>query len=277
MPWLTIDPHSAGSAIGPRTTAVVVVHLYGQPADLTRLQQLCDQHGLARLQQLCDQHGLALIEDWAQAHGAAWSRKPAGSFGSVACFSFYPTKNLGTVGDGGMVVTNDENLARRIAMLRKYGWSDTRSSLMPRWNQPPGPVAGGDPRGEAASLPQMVHARGQIAERYDSNLADLQLLLSREREGSHHAFHLYVMRCKDSSQRDKLLQHLSARGVAAGIHYPVPVHLQPAYRDRVATRALLNTEAVTQQVISLRIYPELTAPQQEAVVAGVREFHEAPG
>jgi len=94
LPWLTIDPQSAASAIGPRTKAVVVVYLYGQPADLTRLQQLCDQHGLA------------LIEDCAQAHGAAWSRKPAGSFGSVACFSFYPTKNLGIVGDGGMVVTN---------------------------------------------------------------------------------------------------------------------------------------------------------------------------
>jgi dTDP-4-amino-4,6-dideoxygalactose transaminase len=265
LPWLTIDPQSAASAIGPRTKAVVVVHLYGQPADLTRLQQLCDQHGLA------------LIEDCAQAHGAAWSGKPAGSFGSVACFSFYPTKNLGTVGDGGMVVTNDENLARRIAMLRQYGWSDTRSSLMPGWNSRLGPLQAAILEVKLRHLPQMVHARRQIAERYDSNFADLQLVLPREREGSHHAFHLYVMRCKDSSQRDKLLQHLSARGVAAGIHYPVPVHLQPAYRDRVATRALLNTEAVTHQVISLPIYPELTAPQQEAVVAGVREFHEAPG
>jgi dTDP-4-amino-4,6-dideoxygalactose transaminase len=264
LPWLTIDPQLAASAIGPRTKAIVVVHLYGQPADLTRLQSLCDQHGLA------------LIEDCAQAHGAAWGGKPAGSFGSVACFSFYPTKNLGTVGDGGMVVTNDEALARRIAMLRQYGWSDTRNSLMQGWNSRLGPLEAAILEVKLRHLPEMVHARRQIAQRYDVNLADLQLVLPREREGSQHAFHLYVMRCGDNGQRDKLLQHLRARGVVAGIHYPVPVHLQPAYRGRVAARALPNTETIAQQVISLPIYPELTAPQQETVVAGVRELHEAP-
>jgi dTDP-4-amino-4,6-dideoxygalactose transaminase len=265
LPWLTIDPQSVASAIGPRTRAVVVVHLYGQPADLTRLQPLCDQHGLA------------LIEDCAQSHGASWGGKPAGSFGSVACFSFYPTKNLGTVGDGGMVVTRDETLARRIAMLRQYGWSDTRSSLMPGWNSRLGPLEAAILEVKLRYLPQMVAARRQIAERYEMNLADLNLVLPQEREGSRHAFHLYVMRCKNGSQRDKLLHHLRDRGVVAGIHYPVPVHLQPAYRGRVDARALAHTEAIANQIISLPIYPELTGAQQKAVIAGVRAFREAPG
>ena len=260
LPWLTIDPRAAASAVGPRTKAVIVVHLYGQPCDLTRLRALCQRHGLV------------LIEDCAQSHGAAWSGQPAGSFGTAACFSFYPTKNLGTVGDGGMVVTNDEALARRIAMLRQYGWSAGRDSLMPGWNSRLGPLQAAILEVKLRHLPEIVAARRQMAERYSAAMVDLPLRLPRDREHSRHAYHLYVMRCEDESKRDALRRHLAARRVVAGIHYPVPIHLQPAYHGRVDARALTKTERIASQVISLPSYPELTPSDQQTVISAVREF-----
>ena len=260
LPWLTIDPQAAATAVGPRTKAVIVVHLYGQPADLTALQALCARHKLA------------LIEDCAQAHGAAWNGQPAGSFGSAACFSFYPTKNLGTVGDGGMVLTNDEALARRVAMLRQYGWSTDRDSLIPGWNSRLGPLEAAILEVKLRHLPEVVAARRQVAERYSAALVDLPVTLPGNREPSRHAYHLYVMRCEDESQRDSLLRHLAARRVVAGIHYPLPIHLQPAYQGRIDARALSRTERIAGQVISLPSYPELTTSSQQTVIAAVREF-----
>jgi dTDP-4-amino-4,6-dideoxygalactose transaminase len=264
LPWLTIDPAAAAGAIGPSTKAIIAVHLYGQPADLTGLRALCDRHGLA------------LVEDCAQAHGARWEGAAAGSFGSVGCFSFYPTKNLGTVGDGGMVVTDDEALANRVAMLRQYGWSETGESLFPGWNSRLGPLEAAILAVKIRYLPAMVGRRRQIAREYDGRLSRLGLHLPRQRERSEHAYHLYVVRCEDSDQRDGLVQHLAARRIQAGVHYPVPVHLQSAYRDRVDARSLPNTEAAARQVVSLPVYPELSTAQQQAIVSGIGEFFGAP-
>jgi dTDP-4-amino-4,6-dideoxygalactose transaminase len=257
LPWFTIDPDAAASAVGPRTRAIVAVHLYGQPADLTALQAICGRHGLA------------LIEDCAQCHGASWQGRPAGSFGAAACFSFYPSKNLGAVGDGGMVVTNDGALAEKIRMLRQYGWRQPQISLMPGWNSRLGPLQAAILDVKLKHLPEIIKLRRQIASRYWEALADLPLILPVDREGSQHAYHLYVARC---STRGGLLEYLVAKGIIAGIHYAVPVHSQPAYAGRLETHSLTNTEAIAAEILSLPLYPELTEHQQNAVISAVRDF-----
>jgi dTDP-4-amino-4,6-dideoxygalactose transaminase len=262
LPWMTIDPAAAADAIGPRTAAIVAVHLYGQAADL------------AALADLCDRRGLALVEDCAQAHGATWADRHVGTFGRAAAFSFYPTKNLGTVGDGGMVTTDDGELAARVRMLRQYGWDESRSSVATGLNSRLGQIEAAILSAKLPHLPRMLQARHEVARRYGAELVDLPLTLPAERPQTHHAHHLYVPSCRDSAARDALVQHLARRGVVAGVHYPVPVHLQPAYRDRIDARALTRTEELAGQVLSLPVYPELTAAQQELVIAAMREHFE---
>jgi dTDP-4-amino-4,6-dideoxygalactose transaminase len=257
LPWFTIDPNAAASAIGPRTRAIIAVHLYGQPADLTGLQALCGRHGLA------------LIEDCAQCHGATWQGRPAGCFGAAACFSFYPSKNLGAVGDGGMVLTNDAALAEKIRMLRQYGWQQPQISLMPGWNSRLGPLQAAILDVKLRHLPEIIKLRRQIASRYWQALAGLPLILPFDREGSQHAYHLYVARC---STRGSLLEYLVAKGIVAGIHYPAPVHSQPAYAGRLEMYSLTNTETIASQILSLPLYPELTEQQQNAVISAVCDF-----
>jgi dTDP-4-amino-4,6-dideoxygalactose transaminase len=262
LPWMTIDPAAAADAVGPRTAAIVAVHLYGQVADLAALADLCDR---------C---GLALIEDCAQAHGATWAGKHVGTFGRAAAFSFYPTKNLGTVGDGGMVTTDDAELAARIRMLRQYGWDESRSSVAAGVNSRLGPIEAAILSVKLRHLPGTLAARHAVAQRYGAGLLNLPLMLPAERPQAHQAHHLYVPQCGDVATRDSLLRHLERRGVVAGVHYPVPVHLQPAYRDRVDARELTQTEELAGRVLSLPIYPELTSTQQEHVMAATREHFE---
>jgi dTDP-4-amino-4,6-dideoxygalactose transaminase len=265
LPWMTIDPEAAAAAVGPRTAAVVAVHLYGQAADL------------AALAGLCDRRGLALIEDCAQAHGATWANRHVGTFGRAAAFSFYPTKNLGTVGDGGMVTTDDGELAARVTMLRQHGWDDSRSCVTTGVNSRLGPIEAAVLSAKLPHLPRMLQERHDVARRYGAELVDLPLTLPAERPETQHAHHLYVPACRDAAARDALVKHLERRGVVAGVHYPVPVHLQPAYRDRVDGRALTRTEELAGQVLSLPIYPELTPAQQELVIVATRKHcEEAP-
>ena len=264
MPWFTIDAQAAASAIGPRTKAIIAVHLYGQPADLTVLAELCGRHGLT------------LIEDCAQCHGATWRGRLTGSFGKAACFSFYPSKNLGGIGDAGMVVTSDAALAARIAMLRTYGWREPQVSLTPGWNSRLGPLQAAILDVKLRHLPEMTGLRRQLAGRYGKGLAGLPLLLPDGRDGSRHAYHLYVACCDDAATRDRLRRHLADAGIAAGIHYATPVHLQPAYKGRVGNLPLPVTEAVAGRIISLPLYPELTGPQQDRVIAAIREFFKGP-
>jgi dTDP-4-amino-4,6-dideoxygalactose transaminase len=258
--WYTIDPDAAAGAIGPRTRAIIAVHLYGQPADVTRLRALCDRHNLA------------LIEDCAQCHGAYFHGRPAGSFGDAACFSFYPTKNLGTVGDGGMVVTGDEGLAGRIAMLRQYGWKQPQYCLTPGWNSRLGPLQAAILSVKLRHLPDMIRRRRQIAARYAEGLAGLPLQLPRDRGQSQHAYHLYVAQCEDASARRNLLAHLASKRIIAGVHYPTPVHAQPAYAGRVAVRALQVTESLPDTIISLPLYPELAESTLDIIIAAVHEY-----
>jgi dTDP-4-amino-4,6-dideoxygalactose transaminase len=256
--YLTIDPAAFEAAITPRSKAVIVVHIYGQPA------------GLDRLMPIARKHDLKVIEDCAQAHGAMSGGKRVGSIGDVACFSFYPTKNLGAIGDGGMVVTDDDGIAAQARSLREYGWTERYTSTVSGWNTRLDELQAAILRVKLPALDADNDRRRAIAERYDRGLAGLPLALPRRRAGASHVFHLYVVR---SDRRDALQAHLRADNIGALIHYPVPVHKQPAYAARGLHRqTMAETERAAGDILSLPMFPELTEADQSAVIRSVRSF-----
>ncbi|MCX7819357.1 MAG: DegT/DnrJ/EryC1/StrS family aminotransferase, partial [Kiritimatiellae bacterium] len=260
----TINVAEIEGAITSRTRAILPVHLYGHPAEMDAIRSIAARHGLE------------VVEDAAQAHGARYRGRRCGSLGRIAAFSFYPGKNLGAYGDGGAVTTNDAALADRVATLRNYG-----SRVKYRHE-----VLGENSRLDTlqaavlnAKLPHLDRwnaARRRIAAHYRDLLAgvgDLRLPVARSEV--EHVWHLYVVR---TSRRDALLEFLRARGIGALIHYPIPIHLQPAYRGygwRVGQFPI--AEQLAREVLSLPIYPEMTEPQVEAVTAAVREFFDRGG
>jgi len=249
--YYTLDPAAAERAITPRTKAIVAVHLYGQGADLEAFSALARRRGLR------------LIEDCAQAHGALHAGRRLGSVGDVGCFSCYPTKNLGALGDGGVLVTNDAELAARCRRLREYGWNDTRDSVEPGLNSRLDELQAAVLGVKLAALDADNGRRQAHAREYDRRLAGGPFTLPEVRAGSSHVYHLYVVRARE---RERVLGHLREHGIAAGIHYPVPVHLQTAYRGRIAgSSALPETERAAREVLSLPMYPELPASSVEAV------------
>ncbi|MBP7694136.1 MAG: DegT/DnrJ/EryC1/StrS family aminotransferase, partial [Anaerolineales bacterium] len=255
--YYTLDPARAAAAITPRTRAIIPVHLYGQPADLEALGVLARSAGLA------------VIEDCAQAHGARLAGRPAGSWGEAAAFSFYPTKNLGAVGDGGLVATQQPEIAERVRLLREYGWRERYISAVPGGNSRLDELQAAILRVKLRYLAADNGRRRALAALYDAGLAGLPLGLPRVRPGAEHVYHLYVVR---SARRDALQAGLRARGVGSLVHYPVPVHLQPAYRGRLGEPGSFpEAERAAQEVLSLPLYPELTDAQAAAVVAAVRE------
>ena len=254
---LTMAPDALATALasGP-VAAVIATHLYGQMADMPAIAALCRQAGVP------------LIEDCAQAHGAALNGRRAGSWGALGCFSFYPTKNLGALGDGGAVVTGDAALAERLRALRQYGWVRKYEVT----------VAGGansrlDELQAAVLLAKLPHLdaanarRRAIAARYSAALADLPLRCPPA-PGAGHAMHLYVVR---TPRRAALQAHLAARGIASDVHYPVADHLQPIWAHRQPPH-LPVTEAACAQVLSLPCYPGLGDAQVDAVIDSVRCF-----
>ena len=259
----TMAPHELSRALRMtrpgRPAAVLPVHIYGQPAKLSELAEI------ARV------HDLRLIEDCAQSHGALYCGEPTGSFGDVACFSFYPTKNLGALGDGGMVVTSDPALAVALREIREYGWRDryvsARIGINSRLDAIQAAILGVKLRTLTAD-----NARRQtIAARYDAGLAGLPLALPVRRPNATHVFHQYVIRLAD---RDALRNRLGASGVGTGIHYPVPVHRQPAYSGRLTSgpSGLGVTERAASQILSLPIYPQLMYEAVDRVIAEIRAF-----
>ena len=259
----TMAPHELSRALRMtrpgRPAAVLPVHIYGQPAELSELAEI------ARV------HDLRLIEDCAQSHGALYCGEPTGSFGDVACFSFYPTKNLGALGDGGMVVTSDPTLAVALREIREYGWRDryvsARIGINSRLDAIQAAILGVKLRTLTAD-----NARRQtIAARYDAGLAGLPLALPVRRPNASHVFHQYVIRL---AERDALRNRLRASGVGTGIHYPVPVHRQPAYSGRLTCgpSGLGVTERAASQILSLPIYPQLMDEAVDRVIAEIRAF-----
>jgi dTDP-4-amino-4,6-dideoxygalactose transaminase len=258
---MTLDPAALERSLAAppgRIAAIIPVHLYGQAADLDAILPLARRHGLK------------VIEDCAQCHGATLHGKRLGSFGDIAAFSFYPTKNLGAIGDGGAVVTENDALAERIRELRQYGWRQRYVSAVTGMNSRLDELQAAVLRVKLATLDADNARRQAIAAAYDIGLAETPLRLPARRAGGGHVFHQYVVRV---ARRDALQENLRRRRIVTGIHYPVPVHAQPAYRGRIAIGAggLSESERAAAEVLSLPIYPQLRRETVERVIAAVAE------
>ena len=254
----TIDVTGIERAITPRTKAILPVHLYGHPAHMDPIRQLAEQHGLI------------VIEDACQAHGARYKGRRAGSLGHAAAFSFYPGKNLGAYGDGGMVVTNDADIRKRLEMLRNYGQEEKYHHLTQGFNRRLDTLQAAVLRVKLRYLEKWNAARRWQAELYHRLLAGTELVLPSEAVGAQSVWHLYVIR---TEHRDRLKEYLASRGIAAGIHYPVPIHLQPAYRNLGYKRGSFPvTEQYAQRILSLPMYAELTPDLIEYVSKSILTF-----
>ena len=253
--FYTMDPEKLRTALTPAAKAVIPVHLYGQPANL------------APILDLAHRYGLQVIEDCSQAHGAMYGGQPVGSHGDMACFSFYPTKNLGALGDGGMVVSKHQDLAQRVRLLREYGWAERYISHFPGWNSRLDEIQASILRIKLKHLDRGNKRRMRIADIYMEKLNRCKLALPVVREDSTHVYHLFVVR---TSQRDALQNYLQTQGIGTSIHYPVPVHLQPAYRDRLPFSGNLPvTEHISREILSLPMYPELSESETGKVIEAI--------
>jgi dTDP-4-amino-4,6-dideoxygalactose transaminase len=249
-----MDPDELASVLAdpppgiPPIRAVIPVHIYGQAVDLMPIKAACDEAGVF------------LIEDCAQCHGARLGGAKLGTIGHAAAFSLYPTKNLGALGDGGILATPDPELAARIAAIRQYGWKRRYISDLQGVNSRLDEVQAAILRVKLQHLDRQNDRRRQIAAAYDAALAGTGLTPPVRRADAHHVFHLYVLR---HPKRDELMFSLKARGIGTGIHYPMPVHSQPAYAGRVplGPANCAETARAAEEVFSLPMYPELTDDQ----------------
>jgi dTDP-4-amino-4,6-dideoxygalactose transaminase len=255
-----MDPKALEAAVTPRTKAIVPVHLYGQCADMDPIMEVAARHGLS------------VIEDACQAHGSAYKGKRAGAIGHAGCFSFFPGKNLGAMGDGGMVTTNDEEMADRIAMLSNHGRTKKYLHEILGHNYRMDALQAAVLRVKLRYLDEWNNQRRELARRYNEGLAGLPVDCPAEKFG--HVYHLYVIQC---DERDKLSDFLKERGISAGLHYPVPLHLQPCMKDSPVwgEGAFPVTEKAASRILSLPIYPGMTNDQQDRIIAAVAEFFKA--
>ena len=255
--FYTLNSTQLMEVLSSHTRAVIVVHLYGQAADLDEISAFCKQHNLM------------LIEDGSQAHGAKWHGKRLGSIGDIGCFSCYPTKNLGAIGDAGLVTTSDEKLAHKIRILREYGWQKRYISDIPGRNSRLDEMQAAILRIKLQHLDDDNQNRRDLAAQYTTLLGD-GASSPAIRQGAEHVFHLYVVR---TTRRQDLMAHLKSQDIHTAIHYPVPVHLQPAYKGRVRTaRSMEVTERLAQEVLSLPIYPELGVDSVSQVAQTIKNF-----
>lgn len=255
-----LDPDRAESAIGPRTRAILPVHLYGQLADMDALSALARQHGLL------------LIEDAAQAHGAALHGRRAGALGDAAGFSFFPTKNLGALGDGGAIVTGNDELAARVRALRNYGSEAKYQHVYQGCNSRLDEIQAAMLRVKLAHLDGEVALRRQVARRYREGIRHEHIRLPLVSDEARHVWHLFVLRCRS---RDALQRHLLAHGVHSQVHYPVPPHRQPAYASLHALH-LPITEQLHDEVLSLPMGPALGDQAIDRVIEACNTFEGAP-
>ncbi len=255
---MTLDPSRLEQTLTSHTRAVLPVHIYGCPANLDEIL------AFARA------HNLFVIEDCAQAHGAAWRGKPVGGWGDIAAFSFYPTKNLGAYGDGGAITTNNPALAEKARLLRQYGWKERYVSESKGFNCRLDELQAAILRVKLRHLPAWNTRRQQLATLYDQRLAGSGLALPLTPDNATHVYHQYVVRHK---KRDQLRGFLLQNGIHSLVHYPVPVHLQPAYQNLgYAAGSLPNTEQAALQVLSLPLYPELSDGSVARICEKILEF-----
>jgi dTDP-4-amino-4,6-dideoxygalactose transaminase len=256
---LTMDPAQVEAAITPRTRAILPVHLYGQPADLDPLLAIARRHGLR------------LIEDACQAHGSEYNGRKVGPIGDSGCFSFYPGKNLGAYGEGGLAVTNDPEQARTMRMLRDWGQEQRYHHVLKGFNYRMEGLQGSILRVKLRHLERWTELRRSHAAAYLEVLRHSGLSLPIEASYSRHVFHVFAIRVPE---REALQRLLKANGIQSGIHYPVPVHLQPAYADLGYVRGQFpESERAADEVLSLPMYPEMTRTQIDEVCGVLQEAY----
>jgi dTDP-4-amino-4,6-dideoxygalactose transaminase len=253
----TMDPAAIERAITPRTKAILPVHLHGRIADLGAIMAIAERHNLV------------VIEDAAQAHGAEQNGRRAGSIGAIGCFSFYPGKNLGAYGEGGAAVTNDPDLARKMRMLRDWGQESKYNHVIPGFNFRMDGIQGAVLGVKMKHIEDWTEARRARAAQYHEQLAaqNVDIDLPAHDGNDRHVWHVYSVRVRD---RDRLADRLKERGIATGIHYPVPVHLQRAYSNLGFGKGDLPiSERLASEFLSLPLYPEMTETQVSSVAEAV--------
>lgn len=254
-----LDTDLLEEAITPKTKAIVPVHLFGQPADMDAVLQVAKRHNIK------------VIEDAAQAIGARYKGKRVGGFGDAGCLSFYPTKNLGAYGDGGLVVTNDSALAEKVNVLRRQGGKKKYYAEVLGFNSRLDSIQAAILSVKLKYLDDWNAARRNVAARYDELLKGSPVTVPYQSPDNYHVFHQYTIRAPG---RDALAAHLHEQGIGSMVYYPVPLHLQPIY-DELGYRqgSLPNAELAAREVLSLPMYPELNEDQQVRVATAIREFY----
>jgi len=261
--FYTLDPKSVDQLAGPKTKAVLAVHLYGQS---------CDMKGLTKL---CRDKGLFLIEDCAQAHGTACNGKPAGTFGDLSAFSFYPTKNLGALGDAGAVCGKSSGLEKKLRLLCQYGEEKRYKSVCLGINSRMDEIQAAFLRVRLPKLLETKAEREALAHAYMEGLTGLPVVPPTERKDCGHAYHLFVIR---SEARDELAAHLAEKGIGTAVHYPLPGHAQPVFAENPGlcrTGDLSYTESLSREILSLPFFPGMTPRDAEMVCAAIQEFYNA--
>jgi dTDP-4-amino-4,6-dideoxygalactose transaminase len=232
-----------------------MVHLYGYPCEVTKIVEIASRKKIH------------LIEDCAQSLGATYNHKPTGSFGILSCFSFYPTKNLGAIGDAGAITTNNKELFEKIKMLRQYGWNEKRISVIESNQSRLDEIQAAILNIKMKYLDKSISERIEIANIYSSNLRDSNLKVPHNSPGNQHSFHLYVIRIKN---REKIIEKLNKKNIFPGIHYKVPIHLNPAFA-KYSDKNLPITENVANEILSLPLYPGISKKDVFRVIRGIQD------
>lgn len=252
-----LDPDLLAAAVTSKTRAIVPVHLYGQPADMDAINRIAGRHGLR------------VIEDAAQAHGSRYRGRRVGALGNAGCFSFYPTKNLGAFGDGGMVVTNDAELARGVALLRNYGQTDRYRHAVNGVNSRLDELQAAVLLAKLPRLETWNRRRRRIAALYARGLRGTGVVVPAAAPHAEHVYHLFVVRTR---HRDRVRDALAARGIGTQVHYPIPIHLQEAYRGLgLPAGSFPVAESLAAEILSLPMFPELSDDEVRRVCLAVRE------
>lgn len=252
-----MDVDGLEAAITRNTKAIVSVHLYGQTGDMERIGAIARERGLS------------LVEDCAQAHGASYRGKRVGSLGQGGCFSFYPTKNLGAYGDAGMIVTDDERVAERSRMLREYGQEVRGEALADGYNSRLDEIQAAILRAKLPRVGGWNARRREIAERYLNGISNQRVVLPVIKSNGH-VFHLFVVRCRE---RGALRAHLESEGIGTAVHYPVPIHLQGAYRSLGYRRGDFPVaEKLAEEIVTLPLFPEMEPEEVSSVIERVNDF-----
>jgi perosamine synthetase len=257
----TINPEEVEKKISRRTKAIIPVHLYGHPADMSAIMDIANDNDIR------------VIEDACQAHGALYNGKKVGAIGDIGCFSFFPSKNMTVAGDGGMITTNDDELAEKTGMLRDQGRKEKYIHELLGFNFRLSEIHAAVGRQQLKHLPKWIEVRREIANYYNELFDDIDKIITpTEKVGVKHVYHLYIIRTK---YRDMLKEYLEKQGISAGIHYPVPVHRQPCVTERVdPIMDLIGTDKVVGEVLSIPMHPQLKREEVEYITGKIKDFFE---